>query len=131
MERFRGNHFTAGDVMRRVLDGGVDIIAGTGPMGFDQPRLAVQVKSSESPADVSVVRELQGVMPRFGADRGLVVSWGGFKDSVLREARQLYFTIRLWDAGDLVNAIQHNYQRLPADLQSELPLKQLWTLVLD
>ena len=112
-------------------DGGVDIIAGTGPMGFDQPRLAVQVKSSEAPVDVSVVRELQGVMPRFGADQGLVVSWGGFKDSVLREARQLYFTIRLWDAGDLVNAIQHNYQRLPADLKSELPLKQLWTLVLE
>jgi len=112
-------------------DGGVDIIAGTGPMGFDRSRLAVQVKSSESPADVSVVRELQGVMPRFGADQGLVVSWGGFKDSVLREARQLYFTIRLWDAGDLVNAIQRNYQHLPTDLQSELPLKQLWTLVLD
>src|ERR1700674_2278641 len=109
-------------------DGGVDIIAGVGAMGFDGPRLVVQVKSSDSPAEVSVVRELQGVMPRFGAEQGLVVSWGGFKDSVLRESRQLYFTVRLWDAGDLVNAVQKNYQRLPAATQAELPLKQLWAL---
>ena len=112
-------------------DGGVDIIAGTGAMGFDTPKLVVQVKSSDTPADVSVVRELQGVMPRFGADRGLVVSWGGFKDSVLREARQLYFTIRLWDSGDLVSALQKNYERLPPELQAELPLKQVWALVID
>ena len=70
----------------------MSIIAGTGPMGFDRPRLAVQVKSSDSPVDVSVVRELQGVMPRFGADQGLVVSWGGYRESVVREARQLYFS---------------------------------------
>jgi restriction system protein len=112
-------------------DGGVDIIAGTGPMGFDRPRLVVQVKSSDSPADVTVVRELQGVMPRFGADQGLVVSWGGFKDSVVRESRQLYFTMRLWDSGDLVNALQRNYDRLPADLRAEIPLQRVWTLVVD
>jgi restriction system protein len=98
-------------------------------MGFETPKLAVQVKSSDAPADVSVVRELQGVMPRFGAERGLVVTWGGFKESVVREARQLYFTIRLWDAGDIVNALQKNYTRLPPELQAELPLKQLWALV--
>lgn len=112
-------------------DGGVDILAGTGPMGFDRPRLAVQVKSSDSTADVSVVRELQGVMPRFGADQGLVVCWGGFKASALNEARQLFFTIRLWDSGDLVAALQKNYQNLPPDLQAEIPLKQVWTLVLE
>jgi restriction system protein len=110
-------------------DGGVDIIAGTGPMGFDSPRLAVQVKSGASPVDVSVLRELQGVMPRFGATHGLIVSWGGFKDSVIREARQLYFQIRLWDAGDLVTALQESYEKLSAELQAELPLKRVWVLV--
>jgi len=110
-------------------DGGVDIIAGTGPMGFDPPRLAVQVKSSDSPVDVSVLRELQGVMPGFGATQGLIVSWGGFKDSVIKAARQLYFQIRLWDAGDLVAALQDTYANLPEQLQAELPLKRIWTLV--
>ncbi len=110
-------------------DGGVDIIAGTGPLGFDMPRLAAQVKSSDTPSDVSVLRELQGVMPRFGAQQGLIVSWGGFRESVIREARQLYFQVRLWDAGDLVAAIQANYERLPDDLQAEMQLKRIWILV--
>jgi len=47
-------------VSKPGADGGVDIIAGTGPMGFGQPRIAVQVKSGATPADVSVLRELQG-----------------------------------------------------------------------
>jgi restriction system protein len=117
------------EVSQPGADGGVDVIAGTGPMGFDSPRLAVQVKSSDSPADVSVLRELHGVMPRFGATHGLIVSWGGFKESVLREARPLYFQIRLWDAGDLVTALQETYEKLSPELQAELPLKRLWVLV--
>jgi restriction system protein len=62
-----------------------------------------------------VLRELQGVMPRFGAEHGLIVSWSGFKESVFREARQLFFEVRLWDAGDLVAALQRNYERLNED----------------
>jgi restriction system protein len=116
-------------VSRPGPDGGVDIIAGTGPMGFNTPRLAVQVKSGGTPADVGVLRELQGVMPRFGAEHGLVVSWAGFKESVVREARQLFFEVRLWDAGELVNALQNNYERLSDELQAELPLKRIWLLV--
>jgi len=49
-------------------DGGVDIVAGRGPMGFDPPRLAVQVKSSDDPEGENAVRELQGVLRRFNAD---------------------------------------------------------------
>jgi restriction system protein len=112
-------------------DGGVDIIGGKGPMGFEDPRLVVQVKSSDSPADVRVLRELQGVMRNFGADRGLLVSWGGFKTSVYNEARQLFFEIRLWDADDLIEALTDSYSDLPDDVQADLPLKRVWTLVLD
>lgn len=68
-------------------DGGVDIVAGGGVMGFDQPRIVVQVKSQQSPADVSILRELKGTMSDFGADQGLLVCWGGFKETLIREAR--------------------------------------------
>lgn len=110
-------------------DGGVDICAGTGPMGFDSPRLCVQVKSGDAPIDVKIFRELQGVMPNFGADQGLLVSWGGFKSSVYKEARQKFFQIRLWDAGDLVENLLPHYEHLPEEIQAELPLKRIWTLV--
>jgi len=110
-------------------DGGVDILAGGGAMGFESPRLCVQVKSGGSPVDVGVLRELQGVMKNFGAEQGLLVSWGGFKESVYREARTLFFEIRLWDADRLVEALLERYDQLPDEIQAEIPLKRIWTLV--
>lgn len=112
-------------------DGGVDILAGSGPLGFGDPRMCVQVKSSQTPADVNVLRGLQGILQNFRAEQGLLVSWGGFKSSVLQEARQSFFQIRLWDSGDLLRAIFKNYDRFPDQLQAELPLKRVWALVLE
>jgi restriction system protein len=112
-------------------DGGVDIIAGKGALGFDAPRLLVQVKSSDAPADVRVVRELQGIMRNFGAEQCLFISWGGYRSSVSAETRSLYFQMRLWDSGDLVNALLENYELLPADIQAELPLKRIWVSVVE
>ena len=110
-------------------DGGVDIVAGKGAMGFDPPRLCVQVKSQNDPADVKIFRELQGVLKPFGADQGLLVCWGGFKRSVFEEARRLYFAIRLWDADDVIRGVTDHYEQLPEELQAQLPLKRIWALV--
>lgn len=110
-------------------DGGVDVIAGKGTLGFEHPRLAVQVKSGDSPVDVGVLRELSGVMSTFGADQGLIVAWGGYKGSVEKEAARQFFKIRLWDADDLVMTVQENYEQLPPDIQAEIPLKRIWALV--
>ena len=110
-------------------DGGVDIIAGSGSMGFDAPRLCVQVKSSEAAAGAAVLRELQGTMKNFGADQGLLVSWGGFAPPLLKEARHLHFEIRLWDAGDVVANLLRRYDQLSPDVQTELPLKRIWVRV--
>jgi restriction system protein len=110
-------------------DGGVDIIAGSGSMGFDSPRLCVQVKSSETAAGASVLRELQGTMKNFGADQGLLVSWGGFAAPLLKEARHLHFEIRLWDAGDVVANLLRRYDQLSPGIQAELPLKRIWVRV--
>ena len=110
-------------------DGGVDILAGRGSLGLDGPRLCVQVKSQQSPADVTLYRTLQGTMHAFSAEQGLLVCWGGFNRAVLQAAKQGHFTVRLWDSSDLVGAIYRNYDRLPADIRAELPLKRVWTLV--
>jgi len=110
-------------------DGGIDIIAGRGLLGFDPPRLAVQVKSGDGPIDVKILRELQGVMKNFGADQGLIVAWGGYRQSVAKEAARLFFEIRLWDSGDLVRMVQTHYDALPDAIQADLPLKRIWTLV--
>ena len=112
-------------------DGGVDILAGRGALGLEGPRLCVQVKSSQSSADVNILRALQGIMQTFKADQGLLVSWGGFTKAVENESRLSFFSVRLWDAGDLVEAVLGNYDKLPKELQTELPLKRIWALVIE
>jgi restriction system protein len=109
-------------------DGGVDILAGSGPMGFSSPRIAVQVKSGDSPSDVVVLRGLQGSMQSFQADHGLLVSWAGFKPTVFKEAAQHHFRIRLWDADEILANLLRVYERLDEDLRADLPLKRIWLL---
>lgn len=88
-----------------------------------------QVKSSFSPLDVRILRELQGVMQRVNAKQGLLVAWGGFTKDAIQEARNVFFSIRLWDQGDLLNEVLTHYEQFDDELKAELPLKRIWTLV--
>ena len=110
-------------------DGGVDILAGRGPLGFDEPRLAVQVKSGDAPVGGPELNQLRGAMGKLNARVGLFVSWGGFKGAAEKEKAQSFFEIRLWDANDLIQALLANYERLPDDIQAEIPLKRIWILL--
>jgi restriction system protein len=110
-------------------DGGVDITAGSGPLGFDAPRLIVQVKSQDTKLDVKILRELKGTMTKYHADHALLVGWGGFTGATVAEASADYFKVRLWGADDVVKAAQENYGMLPEAIRAEMPLKQVWVLV--
>ena len=113
-------------------DGGVDILAakGTGTLlAFDGPHLCVQVKSSKKPENVTTLRALQGTMENFTAAQGLLVCWGGFTRAVHREAWKNFFRIRLWSASQVVEAIYRSYDRLSEEIQAEVPLERVWTLV--
>lgn len=112
-------------------DGGIDILAAPGPLGFDRPRICIQVKSSNVPASVQVLRELQGVMSKVRADQGLFVSWGGFNSEAKQEAKDAFFTIRLWDQGNILQEIFKYYERFDDELKAELPLKRIWSLVIE
>lgn len=112
-------------------DGGVDVLAGEGGMGFDGATIAAQVKSGSIVVDAPTLRELKGVMGNFGAQRGLLVSWGGFTKTARQEARRLFFEIRLWDSDAVIDKLLEVYDRLPADVQAEVPLQQVWSLIPD
>jgi len=111
-------------------DGGIDILAAPGPLGFGHPRLCVQVKSSDAPVDTPTVSQLIGAMQNAQAEQGLFVAWGGFKDSVVRNIPSQFFRVRLWDQDDLIDQLLENYDKLSADLKAELPLKRIWSLAL-
>jgi restriction system protein len=110
-------------------DGGVDILAGSGPFGLSSPKLCVQIKSGSSPVDITVFRNLQGIVSTFKADQGILVSWGGFNQAVMREAKVSFFSVRLWDAGELISQIQRHYDQFSDSLKAELPLQKIYSLV--
>jgi restriction system protein len=36
--------------------------------------------------------------------------------------------VRVWPAADVVDAVLANYERLPAEIRTALPLKQVWII---
>jgi restriction system protein len=109
-------------------DGGVDLLAAPGPLGFAQPRICVQVKSHETPVDHPTFSQLLGTMQGVGAEQGLLVSWGGFKSSVERVTAQHFFRVRLWNQNELISQVLEHYDRLDEEIRAELPLKRIWTV---
>ena len=109
-------------------DGGADILAGTGPLGFGAPKLCVEVKSESSPIDRSTVDKLLGAVSKFGASEGLFVSWSGFKTNVQKELAPSFFRVRLWTRKELLEQLFAHYDELDEELRAELPLKRIWTV---
>ncbi len=109
-------------------DGGIDILAGAGALGFGSPRICVQVKSQESPVGRPEVDQLLGAMDNTKADAALFVSWGGFKNNVYKELANRFFRIRLWSQKEILEQLFATYDKLDEDLHAELPLKRIWTV---
>lgn len=104
-------------------DGGVDILAGRGQLGFGSPSLCVEVKSGDTPSDRPAVENLLRAVAKFGAQEVHFVSWAGFKSYVHKEMAQSFFRIRLWSQIELLEALFANYERLDDEIKAELPLK--------
>ncbi len=110
-------------------DGGVDILAGKGLLGLEEPRICIQVKATSTPSGIDVVNSLLGVVASYRASYGLIVSMGGFTQDARKKAKEQFFKVRLWDSNDLINAILRNYHKLSDNIQASLPLKQVWVVV--
>ena len=109
-------------------DGGIDVLAGKGDMGFGDPRLCVQVKGRTSPVNLQEYASLQGNIRSFGAEHGLLVSLGGFTKPVHdRNEQQSFFMIRLWGPDQLAQRLLENYDSMPEDIRvdfrSDVPLE--------
>ena len=112
-------------------DNGIDIVAGRGALGFDAPRLVVQVKSGTVVVDQPTLQALIGAVQDAQAHHGLLVSWGGFKRTVDARRNELFFRIRMWGRTQLIDALLESYERLPEEFRAELALRRIWTLVPD
>ena len=107
-------------------DGGVDVLAGMGPLGMDSPKLVVQVKSQTGAVSDTVLQQLNGAIHRFQADQALLVTFGGVTGPAKTYLDTQYFNIRVWTIDDLIQAIYKHYSVLDSEMKARLPLKQIW-----
>jgi restriction system protein len=110
-------------------DGGVDLVAGRGPLGLDSPRVVVQVKSQTNQVGIEVINQLIGVRAHLQADQALLVAWGGITKPARAQADAQRFTLKVWDAEAFLSALLQAYPLLSEEMRAELPLKQTWVLV--
>lgn len=110
-------------------DGGVDILAGKGPLGMDSPKLVVQVKSQTSNVGDQVLQQLNGAIHRFQADQALLVAFGGVTGPAEKFLETQYFNVRVWKTEDILDGIYKHYEILPGEMKAKLPLKQIWVPV--
>ena len=109
-------------------DNGVDILASQGTLGFDPPRICVQVKSGDGPLERTVLDQLIGAMSNHKADFGMLVSWGGFKSSISREEANQFFKVRLWTHKEIIQEFLLHYEKLPEEIRDSIPLKNIWII---
>lgn len=108
---------------RAGADGGVDIVAGRGDLGFAPPRLCVQVKARTTKVDLAEYDRLIGNVANFGAEHGLLVSLGGFTRAVRDRNAQSFFKLRLWGPEELTERLLDTYESLPANVHADIPLR--------
>ena len=88
----------------------------------------MQVKTEANPIGRPILDQLIGAMSNFNADYGLLVSWSGFKSSVMNEASKQFFKVRLWNSQNIIQEIFNNYEKLSNEIKAEIPLKRIWML---
>jgi restriction system protein len=109
-------------------DKGIDIIAGSGPLGMDSPQIVVQCKSGANPVDINVVQRLQGAMGTIGAEQALLVAFGGVNKAAGDLLNNQQFKVKVWDADILVQVLLEEYERLEPEIRELIPLRRTWTL---
>jgi len=109
-------------------DQGIDIIAHTDPLGFQGPRIKVQVKRRVDRTTIDGIRSLLALLGE--GDVGLFVSMGGFTRDAENEARrQETRRITLIDVKKLFDLWVEHYDKIPEAQRRLLPLRPIHFLI--
>lgn len=104
-------------------DGGIDIMAGSGPLGLGAPRIVCQVKSGGQVVGDETLQALIGNMHASGADAALLVSWSGTTRQLQARAAAQGFRVMIWTAEHVVERLLTGYENMPDWVRARVPLK--------
>lgn len=109
-------------------DRGKDIVASPDGLGFESPRIVVEVKHQKGTIGAPEIRGFLG--GRHADDKGLYVSTGGFTKEARYEAERANIPLMLMTIDDLVKTLIEHYDNLDIETKQLLPLKRVyWPVV--
>ena len=111
-------------VSPRGPDRGRDIIASPDGLGFEDPRIVVEVKHRTVSMDSQKIRSFTGGL-RPG-HKGLYVSTGGFSKDARYEAERSNIPITLIDLDALVKLLVEYYDKIDVDTKLLVPLAKIY-----
>lgn len=106
-------------------DRGVDVFASPDGLGFQEPRIKVEVKHrSGSPMGSQEIRSfLGGLRP---GDRGLYISTGGFSKDGKYEAERSNFPVTLLNLHELASYVVAHYESFDLEGRALIPLVKVY-----
>ena len=105
-------------------DRGKDIVASPDGLGFEDPRIVVEVKHRTAAMGAPEIRSFLG--GRHDHDKGLYVSTGGFTKDARYEAERGRIPVTLMDLDDLVRSLLEHYERMDVEMQRLIPLRKVY-----
>ena len=105
-------------------DRGKDIVASPDGLGFEDPRIVVEVKHRNAAMGSTEIRSFLG--GRHDRDKGLYVSTGGFTKEARYEAERGRIPVTLMDLDDLVRSVREHYEQMDSETKRLLPLRKLY-----
>lgn len=111
-------------ISRPGSDRGKDIVASRDGLGFEQPRIIVEVKHREKAMGAPEIRNF--IAGRHESDKCLYVSTNGFSKEAQYEAERAKIPVTLMDLDELADSILEHYEQLEPDLRALIPLRKVY-----
>ncbi len=110
-------------------DGGIDIIAFKDALGFEKPRIKVQVKrfNEHNKVDVKMIREFKSLLHK-GEDIGIFITSGYFTKDAEDAARFADIHIKLINREDFIKLWIIHGDKLKSEEKALLPLHPIYFL---
>lgn len=104
----------------------IDLLLSSGKLGFGGSKVCVKLSYSIEPISRMVLDEFNGLVKKYQAEYGILISPSGFKKSFPPEICREFFKLQCWDMQRVVNEILECYPKLSVTAQKILPLQQIW-----